>query len=239
MPTIDGAAERPKHLWIVERANQRRDRAHQLASLAVHFLGKHASGVRDQFKESLVKRFGDLAVKRPNRVERFVNLCNLFVCRDSDGRLRVERENPISILPVCHALHHKLVAKSIMMLGSPARYYPLVYGAHTFAPTGDRLCGQFHDLARPFDAVATPYAFDLLELDSADLRVRPRAERKAMLARPALWRGASATLGRIVSGGVPQVSLNSSDARYRRWPQRSGLPGHRLLQRPRSLQAGA
>src|SRR5262245_66287897 len=58
-----------EYFTLIERADDRGDRIHQLQLLSFHIVGEKASCIRREFKESAVELLGELATEWPQRVE--------------------------------------------------------------------------------------------------------------------------------------------------------------------------
>src|SRR5262245_39262631 len=78
------ADDRLKQFALVEGADDRSDRIHQLEMLSLHVAGKKPRRIGSELEEPAVKRDGELSTHRPYRVERLPDEINLFGRHDAD-----------------------------------------------------------------------------------------------------------------------------------------------------------
>src|SRR5262249_15583717 len=67
-----------KYFTLIERANNRGDRIHQLELLLFHIVREQPSCIGREFEESAVELLGESSPEWPQRVERFPNQINLL-----------------------------------------------------------------------------------------------------------------------------------------------------------------
>src|SRR5215813_13444072 len=67
-----------EYFTLIERADDRGDRIHQLELLPFHIVREQASCIGREFEESTVEQLGEFATEWPQRVERFPDEINLL-----------------------------------------------------------------------------------------------------------------------------------------------------------------